>query len=109
MEKHMEKIEKGTGNVYTDLGFPDAGEMFVKANLAAKIAEIIESRGWTQERAAEVIGMAQPRLSKMLNGHFRGISQAKMLDCLVRLGRNVHIVIGPESPTSIGCIDVAFA
>jgi len=82
----MEKIEKGSDNVYADLGFPDAGEMFVKANLAAKIAEIIESRGWTQEKAAEVIGVAQPRLSKMLNGHFRGISQAKMLDCLVRLG-----------------------
>jgi predicted XRE-type DNA-binding protein len=109
MEKRMEKIEKGSGNVYADLGFPDAGEMFIKANLAAKIAEIIESRGWTQEKAAEVIGVAQPRLSKMLNGHFRGISQAKMLDCLVRLGRDVHIVIGPESSAPTGCIDIAFA
>ena len=105
----MEKIEKGSGNVYADLGFPDAGEMFIKANLAAKIAEIIESRGWSQEKAAEVIGVAQPRLSKMLNGHFRGISQTKMLDCLVRLGRDVHIVIGPESPAPIGRVDVAFA
>jgi predicted XRE-type DNA-binding protein len=105
----MEKIEKGCGNVYADLGFPNAEEMFIKATLVTKIAEIIESRGWTQTQAAEVIGMKQPKLSKMLNGQFRGISEAKMLDCLARLGRNVHIVIDAESEAAVGHVDVVFA
>jgi predicted XRE-type DNA-binding protein len=84
-------------NVYTDLGFKDAGEMLVKAQLVVKIAEILRQRGWSQQQAAKVLGLSQPKLSKMLRGQFRGISEMKMMDCLVRLGRTVKIVVGPES------------
>jgi predicted XRE-type DNA-binding protein len=105
----MEKIEKGSGNVYADLGLPDAEEMFIKATLVAKLAEIIAQRGWTQTEAAKVIGLSQPKLSKVLNGQFRGVSQAKILDCLAKTGRDVHIVVGPESPAHVGSVDVVFA
>ena len=91
----MLEIEESSGNVYADLGMPDAEEMIVKAQLANKISEIIKGRKWSQVEAAEVLGIPQPKLSKMLRGQFRGISEAKMLDCLVRLGRNVQIVVGP--------------
>lgn len=89
----MIEIEKGSGNVYADLGRPDADEMQVKARLAAKIAEIIKRRHLTQQQAAEILGIRQPKLSGMLRGQFRGISEAKMLDCLNRLGRDVQIVV----------------
>lgn len=91
----MIDIETGSGNVYADLGSADADEMLVKAQLATKIGEIIKSRHWSQQQAAEVLGMTQPKLSKMLRGQFRGISESKMLDCLTRLGRDVQIVVGP--------------
>ena len=71
----------------------DAGEMLVKAQLATKIAEIIKHHRMTQVQAAELLGMPQPKLSNMLRGRFRGISEAKMLECLTRLGRDVQIVI----------------
>ncbi|MCC6656587.1 MAG: XRE family transcriptional regulator [Rhodocyclaceae bacterium] len=87
------KIEKGSNNVYADLGMPDSGEMLVKAHLAAKIGEIVKQRHLTQQQAAEVLGMTQPKLSNMLRGQFRGISEARMLDCLNRLGRDVEIVV----------------
>lgn len=87
------KIEKGSNNVYADIGMPDAGEMLVKAHLAAKIGEIVKQRHLTQQQAAEILGMTQPKLSNMLRGQFRGISEAKMLDCLNRLGRDVEIVV----------------
>jgi predicted XRE-type DNA-binding protein len=104
------EIEKGSGNVYTDLGIPDAGEMLVKAQLAMKIGEIIKSRGWTQQEAADVLGMTQPKLSKMLRGQFRGISEAKMLECLARLGRDVQIVVGPARHSDeAGRVEVVFA
>lgn len=54
----MVKIEKSTGNVYTDLGMADANEMIVKAQLATKIGEIIKSRKWSQQQAAKVLGWA---------------------------------------------------
>jgi predicted XRE-type DNA-binding protein len=106
----MIKIEKSTGNVYADLGMVDADEMIVKAQLATKIGEIIKSQKWSQQQAAKVLGMTQPKLSKMLRGQFRGISEAKMLDCLARLGRDVKIVVGPaRRTTSAGRVAVVFA
>ena len=94
----MKDIIEGTGNVYADLGFPDAGEMLVKAQLATAIGDIITARKLTQQQAAEIVGLTQPKLSQLLNGHFRGISEAKMMECLARLGRDVRIVIGQERP-----------
>ena len=106
----MIEIEKGSGNVYTDLNMVDADEMIVKAQLATKIGEIIKGRKWSQQKAAEVLGITQPKLSKMLRGQFRGISEAKMLDCLTRLGRDVQIVIGPaRRATSAGRVAVVFS
>ena len=93
----MGKIEKGSMNVYADLGVADAEEMLVKAKLAAKIAEIIKLRKLTQTQAASLLGMTQPKLSNMLRGRFRGISEAKMLECMTLLGRDVQIVVKPVS------------
>lgn len=106
----MIEIEESTGNVYSDLGGADAEEMLIKAQLAMKIGEIIKGRKWSQQQAADVLGMTQPKLSKMLRGQFRGISESKMIDCLARLGRNVEIVVGPaRRAKSAGSVAVVFA
>jgi predicted XRE-type DNA-binding protein len=106
----MGKIEKGTMNVYADLGVADAEEMLVKAQLAAKIAEIIKLRKLTQTQAASLLGMTQPKLSNMLGGRFRGISEAKMLECMTLLGRDVQIVVKPVPRSrKTGHVSVLFA
>jgi len=102
-------IEPGSNNPYADLGRPDADEMRVKAELAHQIAQIIKSRHLTQQRAAELLGMPQPKLSEMLRGKFRGISQAKMMECLNRLGRDVEIVVKKASRHSLGQTHVVLA
>ena len=96
-------------NVYEQLGFPDADEMLVKAQLVSQIAEILRERGWSQQQAAKVLGLTQPKLSKMLRGQFRGISEMKMMDCLLRLGRTVKIVVGPETKAAEDRIEVVAA
>jgi len=107
----MIEFEESTGNVYADLSREDAAEMLVKAQLASKIGEIIKARKWTQQKASDVLGLPQPKLSKMLRGQFRGISEAKMLNCLTRLGRDVQIVVGPSVRRSVeaGRVAVVFA
>ncbi len=92
---HGIPVEEGTGNVYSDLGYRDSEGMLVKARLAIKIAEIIRQRGITQAQAAEILGLTQPKVSDLLKGRFRGISAHRLLDCLTRLGRDVHIVVRP--------------
>jgi predicted XRE-type DNA-binding protein len=106
----MKNIEKGSGNVYADLGMRDADEMLVKARLASKIGEIIKRRGLTQAEAAEVLGMSQSKVSNMLRGKFRGVSEAKMLECLTRLGRQVQIVVkSARSKNVTGRVEVIFS
>jgi predicted XRE-type DNA-binding protein len=104
----MSKFNEGM-NVYADLGFKDAEQMLVKAQLVVKIAEILRKRGWSQQQAAKVLGLTQPKLSKMLRGQFRGVSEMKMMDCLIRLGRPVRIVVGPEGQAADERVEVVAA
>ena len=101
--------DKESTSVYAQLGFPDAEEMLVKADLVMQIGEILRKRGWSQQQSAKVLGLTQPKLSKMLRGQFRGISEMKMMDCLLRLGCSVKIVIGPESAIADERIEVVAA
>ncbi len=96
MSRHTEiPIELGSTNVYADLGYTDAGEMQRKARLAAEIARSIKARHLTQDEAARLLGIDQSKVSRITRGQFRGVSEAKMLELVAKLGRDVRIVIGP--------------
>jgi predicted XRE-type DNA-binding protein len=100
---------RGTTNVYADLGYKSADEMLVKAQLVSTIAEILTERGYTQTRAAALLGIPQPRLSKLLRGQFRGISERKLMDCLTLLGRDIDIVVRSKSRRKgHGAVSVSF-
>ena len=104
------KIQKGSANVYADLNRGDAEEMLVKAQLATKISELVQKRNLVQQEAAKLLHISQPKLSNLLRGQFRGISEVKMLECLTLLGSDVSIVIKSrrERRTS-GHLSVVFA
>ena len=105
----MIEIERSSGNVYADLNVPEADAMLLKAQLVTKIGEIIQAHGWSQQQAAAVLGLTQPKLSNLLRGRFRGISETKLLDCLVHLGYDVQIVVGPaRQPASESRVEVVF-
>ena len=75
--------------------------------MASKIADLIKRRRLTQMEAAELFGMPQPKVSAMLNGRFRGISEEKMMRCLLALGQNVQIVVKPARKGKAGSLSVA--
>lgn len=102
-------IEQGSNNPYVDLGARDPEAMLVKAKLAHQIAQIIKGRHLTQQRAAAILGMTQPKLSGLLRGRFRGISQGKMIDCLNRLGQDVNIVVRKANRSATGHTQVMVA
>ena len=105
-------IEKSSCNVYADLGLAGAQEMLIKAKLASKIGEIIQRQNLTQQQAALLLAMPQPKVSLLLRGQFRGISEAKMLECLARLGRDIDIVLKPARRRAlsgtVGRVNVVF-
>jgi predicted XRE-type DNA-binding protein len=102
-------VQEGTRNIYADLGLADSEDMLIKAQLVTKITDIIKKRGLTQERAAEILGLTQPKVSRLLKGQFRGVSE-RLLECLTRLGRDVEIVVkaAPRN-TDTGRVTVHFA
>ena len=107
---HGIPVEQGAGSVYADLGYRDSGEMDVKAQLVTEIREIIKQRGLSQGQAAVILGLTQPKVSGLLKGRFRGISEKRLLNCLTRLGRDVRIVVQPAAQNrDTGSLTVHFA
>ncbi len=92
------KTEHGvsSGNVFKDLGASALEEALAKAELTAKVAEIIASRKLTQAEAAEVLGVDQPKVSALLRGRLAGFSTDRLLRFVTALGRDVDIVIRPR-------------
>ena len=89
------EMEPGSGNVFADLGLPDAGEHLIKAGLVVKIDRTIRQRHLTQAAAAQLMGIDQPKVSAMLAGQFRGYSVERLMRFLVALGHDVEIVVKP--------------
>lgn len=87
------KVEQSSGNVFADLGRKDANEALVKARLAQRIAALIERRGLTQVKAASLLGVDQPRISKLLRGQLREFSTERLLHFLNALHQDVEIVV----------------
>ena len=88
--------EIGSRNVFEDLGVPSAEEHLVKAQLVFKIDTIMKDRGLRQVETADLLGIRQPDVSKMLRGEFRQFSVERLLRFLVALDQDVQIVVKPH-------------
>ena len=103
------KIQPGSGNVFADLGLPDADAHLLKAGLVRRIDGIIRQRRLTQAQAAELLGLSQPDVSRLLRGSFRDYSMERLLRLLTALGRDVEIVIRKPSSKRPGKLSVEAA
>ncbi|MBC7380172.1 MAG: XRE family transcriptional regulator [Burkholderiaceae bacterium] len=81
-------VERGSINVYADLGYENAAEMQRKATLVAEIARAIEDRRLAQDAAAQLLGIDQAEISNITRGKFRHVSETKLLDLVARVGRD---------------------
>lgn len=103
------QIERGSANVFADLGRADAETHLLKAELVTQIDEIVRARRLTQARAAEMLGLSQPDVSRLLRGHFRDFSVERLLRLLMALGRDVDIVIRKPRRRRPGRLTIATA
>ena len=101
-------IEEGSINVYADLGYADAAGMQRKSQLAGEIGRAIKARRLTQEDAAALLGIDQSKVSRITRGQFRGVSEAKLMELVTKLGRDVKIVVSPVRRRT-GKIELEFA
>ena len=91
------EVEMGSGNVFADLGLPDADKLKIKSGLVIEITKAMRRLGLTQKAAAERMGVPQPKVSAMLRGDFSNLSERKLMDCLNRLGYDIEIKVKPSA------------
>jgi predicted XRE-type DNA-binding protein len=89
----MIRVTKGSGNVFRDLGLPDADLLQAKADLVHRISVLIGKRGLSQVKAAEVLGITQPKISALLHGRLEGFSMDRLVRFLIALDQDVRISV----------------
>lgn len=94
--KKLPAHEIGSGNIFADLGLPNAGEHQLKAALIVQLKRVIAERGLTQVAAAKLVEMKQPDLSKLMRGEFRLASVEKLMRMLTAFDQDVEITIKPH-------------
>lgn len=92
---HGVEVQRSSGNVYADLGLPDAEKLKIKTGLVLEIRKAVGSLGLTQQDAAKRMGITQPKVSDMMRGDFSNLSERKLMDCLTRLGFDIEIKVRP--------------
>lgn len=100
MKKRLIKgveVQRSSGNVFADLGLPDAGKLKIKSGLVFEITQAVRKLGLTQEEAARRMGISQPKVSGMMRGDFSNLSERKLMDCLNRLGYDIEIKVKPAA------------
>ena len=97
MARKHEAIEPGSGDVFVDLGFADAGERKLRVQLAMQVNELIARRRLTQAKAAALLGMPQPHVSELKHYKLSRFSSERLLRFLTLLDRDVEIVIKPKT------------
>lgn len=96
-----ETVEIGSGNVFADLGLPDADERHLRVQLATRLNDLLAAEGLTQTAAAKRLGIAQPHVSELKNYKLGRFSSERLLHYITRMDRDVEIFIRPRTaPTS---------
>ncbi len=89
------KVTPSSGNVFADMGRDDADELLIRVDLAVSIATIIADRELTQTAAAKVLGIDQPKVSRLLRGDLYGFSIDQLIRLLGALGQRVSVTVEP--------------
>jgi predicted XRE-type DNA-binding protein len=87
------EVTQSSGNVFADLGLPDADELYAKSLLSILIARTIRDRGITQTEAARLLGTTQPKISDLFRGRLSGFSLERLFRFLNALGKSVRIQV----------------
>ncbi len=93
-------VTESSGNVFADIGVPEAEEELTKAQLASHIRHVIKRQRLTQVAAAAVMGIDQPKVSALLNGRLANFSSNRLMRLLTALGQDVDITVRAKKPRS---------
>ena len=86
-------VQRSSGNVFADLRLPDARELSLKTSFAFKIGQVMRDQQLTQKKAADLAGVSQPDISRILRGEFRDVSTDRLIKILLGLRAELDITV----------------
>jgi predicted XRE-type DNA-binding protein len=86
-------VIESSGNVFADMGLPEAEEELTKAQFASHIRQVIKRRHLTQVAAASIMGIDQPKVSALLSGRLANFSSERLMRFLTALDQDVVITV----------------
>ena len=89
------RVTEGSGNVFADLGLPNADQELMKARLTLQIYRLIKNRDLTQTEAGKILGIPQPHVSALMRNRAGNFSVGRLIDFLTALGQDVEITVRP--------------
>ena len=89
------RVTEGSGNVFADLGLPNAEQELLKAQLTLQIYTILKDSGMTQVEIAKILGVQQPQVSSLMRNRAGNFSVGRLMEFLTALRQDVEITVRP--------------
>ena len=102
MSAKQVEVYESAGNIFADLGLPDAEAHFLKAQIVAELYSLTSKRKLTQAKAGALMGISQPEVSRLFKGNFREYSVDRLMAFLTAFDRDVEIVVRPRTSKRSG-------
>jgi predicted XRE-type DNA-binding protein len=102
MSDELPEFFISSGNIWADIGDPDAEEKFARCKLMSRVCDIVRGRGLTQAETAKILGTNQPTVSDLMRGKLSKFSLERLIGFLNALGQDVEISVRPRPENSEG-------
>ncbi len=96
VSKARVEIHETKGNIFADLGLPNADGHFLKAQIVAELYRLVTSHKLTQIKAGSVMGITQPEVSRLFKGNFREYSVERLMEFLTGFDQDLEIIVKPR-------------
>jgi predicted XRE-type DNA-binding protein len=102
MKKRKIEVYESSGNIFADLELPDAEGLLLKSGIVIELHRLIKERGLTQVKAAKLLGITQPDLSRLLRGDLEAYSAERLMRMLTVFDHDIEIVMKPRRKAGEG-------
>jgi predicted XRE-type DNA-binding protein len=96
MTKRKIEAHESSGNIFADLELPDAEALLLKSSIVIELRRLIKERALTQIKAAKLLGITQPDLSRLFRGDFEAYSAERLMKMLTEFAQDIEIVMKPR-------------
>jgi predicted XRE-type DNA-binding protein len=93
--KTHQRVTEGGGNVFADLGLPNAEQELLKAQLTLQIHTVLKASGKTQAEIAKILGVHQPQVSLLMRNRAGNFSVGRLMEFLTALRQDIEITVRP--------------